>query len=283
MIGAIIGDIIGSPYESDLSNIKTKDFALFDKSKSHFTDDSIMTIAVAKGLIECLKSNRCSEQDIKSSVKKSMVEYGKLYPRAGYGNAFREWILDDNRKPYNSWGNGSAMRTSSVAWLFNNLEEVNKITEIVASITHNHPEGIKGAQAVSSAIYLARIGNTKEKIKEYIELNFGYDLNFTLDSIRNWYYKDLSCEGSVPEAIVSFLESTSFEDCIRNAVSIGGDSDTIACMSASIAEAYYGLTKDNEWNDIVHEAMSCLDDKLKYDVVDCVEYIYGKDYANQLI
>lgn len=282
MIGAIIGDIVGSPYESDLTNIKTKDFELFS-SGSHFTDDSIMTIAVAKGLIKCLESNRCSKQDIESFVEKEMVEYGKLYPRAGYGNVFREWILNDNRKPYNSYANGSAMRTSSIAWLFNDIDDVNRVAEIVASITHNHPEGIKGAQTISSAIYLARTNNSKEQIKEYIELNFGYDLNFTLNSIRSWYYKDLSCEGSVPEAIVSFLESTSFEDCIRNAVSIGGDSDTIACMAGSIAEAYYGLTDSTGWDSIVYEALNYLDDKLKYDVEDCVEYIYGKDYAYQLI
>lgn len=284
MLGAIIGDIVGSPYESDLTNIKTKDFKLFDYEHSHFTDDTIMTIAVAKGLIECLEENSISEQQVKFNVEKWMVLLGNKYPYAGYGNAFREWLVSNNRRPYNSYGNGSAMRTSSVGWLFNNIEDVNKVAEWVASITHNHPEGIKGAQAISSAIFLARINKSKKEIKEYIEEKYNYDLNFTLDNIRGWYYKDLSCQGSVPQAVVSFLESTSFEDCIRNAISIGGDSDTIAAMAGSIAEAYYGLTNGTTFDNIVYEASWFFNgDSIRYFFIDIVEYIYGKDYAYQLI
>ncbi|MEM6396784.1 MAG: ADP-ribosylglycohydrolase family protein [Bacteroidota bacterium] len=225
MNGAITGDIIGSRFER--SNHKSTDFELFVR-KCRFTDDTVLTLAIADALIN---QNRYSD-----TVKR----YARAFPLAGYGGTFKKWMLGMIEGPYNSWGNGSAMRVSPIGWWFDKLEIVLREAEASAAITHNHPEGIKGAQAIASAIWHARKGATKEEIKAYIEDTFSYDLDRKIDDIRPTYVFDVSCAGSVPEAIIAFLESENFEDCIRLAVSIGGDSDTIAAMAGSVAEAYYG-------------------------------------------
>jgi ADP-ribosylglycohydrolase len=225
MLGAIAGDIIGSIYERQ--NIKTKDFPLFS-TKCRFTDDSVLTVAVADVI---LNSGKYTDR---------FKWFYSCYPSAGYGSSFRHWAKSNTSEPYNSWGNGSAMRVSPVGFAFNDLDTVLEEAKRSAEVTHNHPEGIKGAQATASAIFLARQGHDKTAIKSYIQTTFGYDLEQTLDQIRPTYRFDVSCQGSVPQAIIAFLESTDFEDAIRNAVSIGGDSDTIACITGGIAQAFYG-------------------------------------------
>jgi len=245
MLGAIIGDIVGSIYE--WRNIKMKEFPLFGE-KCVFTDDTVMTIAVAEGLMNGGRPN-----DFINAMKR----LGRMYPNAGYGGHFRSWLLKDDSDPYNSWGNGSAMRVSPVSWMFDTLEATEYTAEISASVTHNHPEGIKGAQATAAAIFLARNGKLKEEIKTYIESKYGYDLNKTLDEIRPSYKFDESCQGTVPEAITAFLESDGFEDAIRNAISLGGDSDTLAAITGSIAEAAYGVP-----DEIKTKALSLLDSPL---------------------
>lgn len=247
MLGAITGDIIGSIYEWD--NIKTKDFPLFSEHSS-FTDDSVLTVALADTILN------------NGDYGRIMREYFHRYPHAGYGGSFLRWAGDPSAGPYNSWGNGAAMRTSSVGFAFDSLEEVLTKAELFASYTHNHPEGIKGAQATSACIYLARTGSTKEDIKSYIIDQFGYDLSRTLDEIRPDYKFDVSCQGTVPEAITAFLESTDFEVAIRNAISLGGDSDTLACITGGIAEAFYGEVPQ----DIRVQTLSRLDDAME-DVV----------------
>lgn len=224
MIGAIIGDIIGSRFEKN--NIKSKDFELFTK-ESRYTDDTVLTIAIA----DCILNSKPYE----STVKK----YGRAYPFAGYGGTFKKWLAGIISGPYNSWGNGSAMRVSPIGFLYNDEKSVLEEAKKSAEITHNHEEGIKGAQAIAMAIFLARKNKSKQEIKEYIEINFGYDLNRIIDKIRPNYEFDVSCQGSVPESIIAFIESENFEDAIRIAISIGGDSDTIACMAGAISEAYY--------------------------------------------
>jgi ADP-ribosylglycohydrolase len=246
MIGAIIGDIVGSVYE--YHNIKTKDFPLF-RGDCYFTDDSVMTIAVAEAL-----TNGGKPDDFINSMK----ALGWLYPGAGYGPRFNKWVLSDDREPYNSFGNGSAMRVSPVGWYFDNLGEVERFAEISAQVTHNHPEGIKGAKSVAGVIFLLRNGAGKAEIKKYVEEKYGYDLNRTLDEIRPAYKYDITCQGTVPEAIIAFIESTDFEDAVRNAVSIGGDSDTVAAITGSIAEAAYGIPKE-----IADRALSYLDASLR--------------------
>ena len=236
MYGAILGDIIGSPFEFDRGG-KTKDFPLFCKH-SKFTDDTVMTVAVAEAL---LKTMGKSDAEIKAEVAGSMRRWGRKYPNAGYGARFISWIFNDNMGPYNSYGNGSAMRVSSAGWLFDTLEETRRAARLTAEVTHDHPEGIKGAESVASAIFMARKGLTKAEIKDYITKEFGYDLSRTIDEIRPGYYHVESCQESVPEAITAFLEGEGFEDVIRTAVSLGGDTDTIACIAGSIAEAYYGI------------------------------------------
>lgn len=226
MIGAILGDIIGSVYEFD--NIKTKAFPLFSEESS-YTDDSIMTIAVADWLLHG------------GDLAKAMQRYGAKYPcpMGGYGGRFSGWLRESSPKPYNSWGNGSAMRVSAVGWYFDTLERTLEVAEETAVVTHNHPEGIKGAQATAAAIFLARHGAEKEEIRSFVAGSFGYDLNRTCDDIRPTYTFDESCQGTVPEAIVAFLDSKDFEDAIRLAVSLGGDSDTLTCITGGIAEAFY--------------------------------------------
>lgn len=236
MIGAIIGDIVGSSHE--FNSIKTTNFNLLDK-RSRYTDDSVMSMAVAEWLMD-------DPAHLHEVLEKKMVKYGSLNPDAGYGGMFFRWLFhpervfkSGKREAYNSFGNGSAMRVSAVGWLFNTLEETERVAEISASITHNHPEGIKGAQATASAIWLARNGKSKQEIKDYISVKYGYNLDRTCNQIRPDYDFDVTCQGSVPESIIAFLESTDYESTIRLAVSLGGDSDTQACIAGGIAEAFY--------------------------------------------
>lgn len=236
MIGAILGDMIGAPYEFDMGD-KTKDFPLFGKH-SQFTDDSVMTIAVAEALME---STGQSDDEIKAALIFSMQRWGRKYPNAGYGGMFSHWLREKDPQPYNSFGNGSAMRVSSVGWLFDTLEETRRIARLTAEVSHNHPEGIKGAEATVSVIYLARIGKSKAEIKEYVIDEFGYNLSRTCDEIRPTYHHMESCQQTVPEAITAFLEGVDFEDVIRTAVSLGGDCDTLTCIAGGIVEAYYGV------------------------------------------
>ena len=240
MYGAILGDIIGSPYEFDMGN-KSKEFPLFSK-RSAYTDDTVMTIAVADVFLD--DNLLVNEDVIRRRLIESMHKFGKLFPNAGYGGRFGMWLFLNGTEPYNSWGNGSAMRVSSVAWLFDDLDMVRLMARLSAEVTHNHPEGIKGAESTAAAIFLARTGKTKTEIKTYIENQFGYDLSRTCDEIRPDYHHVESCQETVPEAITAFLEGESFEDVIRTAVSLGGDCDTLACIAGSIAEAFYGVPED---------------------------------------
>ena len=240
MYGAILGDIIGSPYEFDRGN-KSKDFPLFT-AKSHFTDDTVMTVAIASVFMKIPKD--ASDEAIRWEVTRRLQLFGQRYPYAGYGGMFRQWLRAKDPKPDNSYGNGSAMRVSAVAWLYDDLETVRRMARLSAEVTHNHPEGIKGAEATASAIFLARTGNTKAEIKAYIEDNFHYDLSRTCDEIRPSYHHVESCQETVPEAITAFLEGESFEDVIRAAVSLGGDCDTLTCIAGAIAEGFYGVPED---------------------------------------
>ena len=239
MYGAILGDMIGAPFEFDRGE-KTKDFPLFCKD-SQFTDDTVMTIAVAEALLDTLGQD---DETIKAALVRSMQKWGRKYADAGYGGRFHGWLWSDNPQPYNSFGNGSAMRVSSVGWLFDSIEETRRIARMTAEVTHNHPEGIKGAEATASAIFMARNRVYKKGIKSYIEQEFSYDLSRTCDEIRPGYYHVESCQQTVPEAITAFLEGTSFEDVIRTAVSLGGDCDTLTCIAGSIAEAYYNAPRE---------------------------------------
>lgn len=241
MYGAILGDMIGSPYEFDRGG-KTKDFPLFSQG-SRFTDDTVMTIAVADALLEA-GGEAADKPDVCATVVRAMQRWGRMYPRVGYGGLFRRWLVSDEPEPYGSFGNGSAMRVAAAGWLYDTLTRTREVARRTAVVTHNHAEGIKGAEATASAIFLARGGKSKEEIKDYIVREFGYDLSRTLDEIRPHYSMDATCQGSVPEAIISFLESTDFEDAVRNAVSLGGDTDTVACIAGSIAEAFYGVPEE---------------------------------------
>ena len=244
MIGAIAGDIVGSIYE--WANIKTKEFELFSP-EALFTDDSVLTVALADSIL--------NDADYGAVMK----SYYFRYPNSGYGGSFHQWAQSDQDSPYNSWGNGSAMRTSPVGYVCSSLEDTLNQAKHYASFTHNHPEGVKGAQATAAAIYLARTGEPKEGIRKYLTTTFDYDLTQTLDEIRPHYTFDVSCQGTVPPAIVAFLESDSFEDAVRNAISLGGDSDTLACITGGIAEAFYGGVTDRVYNNV----MNRLDRELK--------------------
>jgi ADP-ribosylglycohydrolase len=230
IIGAIAGDVIGSVYE--WHNVKKTDFELFS-NHSRFTDDSVLTFAT----MDCILNHK--------GYAETYHKYGNNYPNAGYGGKFKSWLHSNDLQPFNSWGNGSAMRVSPVGWAFNTLEEVMVQAKKSAEVTHNHPEGIKGAQAVASATFMARNGNDKEEIKKYISETFGYDLTRKIDQIRIHYEFDVSYQGSVPEAIIAFLESNDYESSIRLAISLGGDSDTIACITGGIAEAFYKSVPDH--------------------------------------
>ena len=242
MLGAIAGDIIGSLYER--LALKSKRFPLFD-AKNRFTDDTVMTVAVADWLL--------SGGDLVDTLH----EYFHHYPRAGYGGTFIRWCRDRNRDPYNSWGNGSAMRVSPVAYAYDDMASVLTKAEESAAVTHDHPEGIKGAQATAAAIFLARQGKTKQDIREFIERNFAYHLKDTVDEIRLTYTFDVSCQGSVPQSLIAFLDANSYEDAVRNAVSLGGDADTMACIAGAVAEPFFGLP-----DHIGQEALNRLDERL---------------------
>ena len=232
MLGAIIGDIVGSRFE--WNNIKKKDFELFTEDCKP-TDDSTMTLAIAHAILNCDENT----SHLSADAAIAMRDFGRRYPY-GYGSKFKEWINSPDPHPYNSWGNGAGMRVSPCGWAGSSLDAALALADKVTIITHNHPEGMKGAQAITAAIFLARQGTNKDEIRKHIEENY-YPLNFTLDEIRPEYEFDVSCQGSIPQAIMAFLEADSFEDAIRNAISIGGDSDTIGTMAGSIAEAYYGI------------------------------------------
>ena len=234
MLGAIIGDIVGSRFEHHSG--KSKQFT-FLSGGCRPTDDSIMTVAVG---CACAQADISDEASFKRCLVKYMREIGNLYPAAGYGAKFYEWLVSPCPKPYGSFGNGSAMRVSPVAYAASSLEQAEKLARWSAEVTHDHPDGIAGAQAVAAAIFLARAGKSKDEIKQYVESNY-YDLSFTLNEIRPKYRFDVSCSGSVPQAIVCFLEATDFEDAVRNAVSLGGDCDTQAAIAGSIAEAFFGI------------------------------------------
>ena len=260
MLGAIIGDIVGSIYEFD--NIKTKEFDFFT-DEMFFTDDTVMTIAIADAIM-----NGGQHENFIQSMKK----WGNNYIDKSYGSSFINWLTSETSEPYNSWGNGSAMRVSPCGWVAKldisieeGIKQTEELAKMSAEVTHNHPEGIKGAQVTALSIYYMRHGKSKNDVNEYkyilkneIEKRYRYNLNFTLDRIRSSYTFNESCQGTVPQAIVSFLESRNFEDAIRNAISIGGDSDTLAAITGSIAEAAYGIPET-----IKEKAMSYLDDEIK--------------------
>ena len=268
MYGAILGDIIGSPFEFDRGD-KTKEFDLFTKG-CDFTDDSVMTIAVGEALLAV--GPEAAVKEIEEAVVTNMQDWGKRYPYAGYGGRFRYWLRERNPKPYGSYGNGSAMRVSAVGWLYDSLERTREVARATANVTHNHPEGIKGAEATASAIYMARNESSKEEIKEYIEKEFHYNLDRTLDEIRPGYHMDETCQRTVPEAIIAFLESKDFEDAIRNAVSLGGDTDTLGAITGSIAEAFYGIS-----DVLIAECRSRIDEGLMTDILDEFDHILGRD------
>ena len=262
MLGAVIGDMIGSPYE--FGSEKRKDFLMFAPN-CRPTDDSIMTIAVG---LACIEAELGDEWDFKASLTEWMRRLGRMYPNAGFGNQFYNWLMDDHAGSYGSYGNGSAMRVSPVAWAAAELEDVLRLAKWSAEITHDHPDGIKGAQAVAAAIFLARTGANRDEIRQYVEENF-YDLDFTLDEIRPYYVADLSCEGSVPQAIVCFLEAADYEDAVRNAVSLGGDGDTQAAIAGSIAEAYFGIPEE-----LQEQALEYLDDTLREYLMEYTQELY---------
>lgn len=237
MYGAILGDMIGAPYEFDRGN-KSKDFEVFNP-QVHFTDDSVMTVAVADGLMKA--GLDADEATIKREVIRSMKEWGRKYPSAGYGGRFIRWLLSSDDSPYNSWGNGSAMRVSSVGWLYNSIERTREVARWTAEVTHNHLEGIKGAECTASAIFFSRNGISKEGICVYTTEEFHYDLSRNLDEIRPYYHHVESCQETVPEAMTAFFEGEDYEDVIRNAVSLGGDCDTLTCIASAVAESYYGI------------------------------------------
>ena len=267
MYGAILGDIIGSPFEFDRGD-KTKNFDLFSEGCG-FTDDSVMTIAVGEALLAV--GPEATVKEIEDAVASNMQNWGKRYPHAGYGGSFRHWLKEKNPKPYGSYGNGSAMRVSAAGWLYDSMERTREVARATANVTHNHPEGIKGAEATASAIYMARNGSSKEEIKAYIEREFHYNLDRTLDEIRPGYHMAETCQRTVPEAIIAFLESKDFEDAVRNAVSLGGDTDTLGAITGSIAEAFYGIPAV-----LIAECKSRIDKGLMTDVLDEFDHVLGR-------
>lgn len=276
MYGAILGDIIGSPFEFDRGD-KTKDFKLFSR-RSHFTDDSVMTLAVCEALLKV--GQDATVKEIEDAVISSMQSWGRKYPHEGYGGYFRCWLTARHPEPYNSFGNGSAMRVSAAGWLYDSLEKTRVVAKATANVTHNHLEGIKGAEATACAIFMARNGSSKEEIKKYIENEFHYDLNRTLDEIRPSFHMDETCQKTVPEAIIAFLEARDFEDAIRNAVSLGGDTDTLGAITGSIAEAYFGISET-----LISECRNRINKDMR-DVVDAFYSLVRKDDSpntNQMI
>ena len=262
MLGAIIGDIVGSRFE--WNNHKDKEFELFTED-CRMTDDSIMTLAVAKALLETEKAMESvaegqeRKSDYFSLLKKMSIQYmqafGRRYPDCGFSRAFYQWIVSEDPQPYNSYGNGAAMRISPVAYVGRTEKEIQDLSETVTGVSHNHAEGLKGAESTATATFMARSGSSKDEIRNWIAENY-YPLDFTLDGIRNSYRFTTDCQATVPQAIAAFLESTSFEDAIRNAVSLGGDSDTLAAIAGAIAEAHYGIPED-----IKKRALSYFDER----------------------
>jgi type I restriction enzyme M protein len=266
MWGAIIGDIVGSRFEFDQGD-KSREFELFGKG-CYFTDDTVMTAAVAEALMEVGKD--ASEEQVKAALIKYMKKWGQSYPDAGYGARFISWVLSDDPQPYGSYGNGSGMRVSPAGWLYNSLERTREVARWTAEVTHNHPEGVKGAESVAAAIYLARTGASKDQIRQYIETEFGYDLSRTLDEIRPTYHHVEDCMRTMPEAFECFLEAESYEQTLRNVMYIGGDADTLAAIAGSVAEAMWGVPEE-----IVEGAKVFVDEEVErvvkrfYQVVKC--------------
>ena len=288
MLGAILGDIVGSRFE--FNNILSKDFKFLVPGKNKFTDDSVMTCAVAKAILDC----DGDYTDLSEKAVKALQEVGRKYPYCGYGARFINWMFTDNPQPINSFGNGSAMRISPVGFAAKDIEEAKMMSEAVTKISHNHPEGLKGAEATAVAIVLARQGKTKDEIKEYIESNYGYNLSMTVDELREQsggHGREI-CQVSVPQAFICFLEGRDYYDVIRNCISIGGDSDTIAAIAGGIAEAYFGFPEN-----LVKVAESYLDERLSGIVKEFIDKFPGKrkdydvfnpdqsmeDYANDVI
>ncbi len=278
MIGAIIGDIVGSRFE--FNNHRSKEFELFT-DECNVTDDSIMTLAVAKAIMETGKNLKLLSNDsknnyyyyklLKSMTIRYMQEIGRKYPRCGYGGMFVRWIFSDNPMPYYSFGNGAAMRISPVGFIAPTEDEARKLSETITAVTHNHKEGMKGAEATVISIYMAKNGASKEEIRQKINKSY-YKLNFTINEIRDTYEFNETCKETVPQAIVAFLESKSFEDAIRIAISVGGDSDTLAAITGSIAEAYYGVPED-----IKEKALTYLDEELRSIYDEWCEFIKHKE------
>ena len=273
MYGAIIGDIIGSPFEFSSRKVE-KDFNLWEKPVT-YTDDTVMSVAIADALLRAGKEadKRAMEQEFTNSMQK----WGLEYINAGYGGMFYNWLLSPSPQPYGSFGNGSAMRVSPVGWAFDTLDRTREVARWSASVTHNHPEGLKGAEAVASAIWMARNGASKADIKDYIQIEFHYDLSRHCYDIRPEYKFDVSCQGSVPEAIIAFLDAKDYEDCIRNAVSLGGDTDTQACIAGGIAEAFYDVPSE-----MVAKAKKILTNELRAKVDEFYRFI-GKNNATEEI
>ena len=255
MLGAIIGDICGSVYEWKPFKTGFPDEVPLVNADACFTDDSVLSIATAEAIL------------LRKDYATAYKTWGRRYPNAGYGGSFYHWMMMDTTEPYNSWGNGSAMRVSPVGWAFGTLDETLAEAKRSAEVTHNHPEGIKGAQSVAAAIFLARNGASKQEIKQYIETTFGYNLNIATQDIWPVYYFEVSCQGSVPESIVSFLESRDYEHALKIAISLGGDSDTMACIAGGIAEAFYRT--------IPQHLVDFARQKLKKEMLDVIDGFYA--------
>ena len=262
MYGAIAGDMIGSVYE--FNSIKTTEFPLFSR-RSHFTDDTVMTVAVAEALMETADLSDLAA--VRAAVVKSMQKWGRKYHDAGFGGTFYHWLDKRDPKPYGSFGNGSAMRVSSVGWLAGDADQVKKLARATADVTHDHPEGVKGAESVAAAIWLSRKGKSKDEIKEYVAREFGYDLSRTCDQIRPAYRHVESCQETVPQAFAAFFEGNDFEDVIRTAVSLGGDCDTLTDIATGMAEGFFGLPDQfKKWayeftTEDMHQVMKSFEEK----------------------
>ena len=265
MIGAIIGDISGSRYERN--NHKSKDFPFFDK-KCRLTDDSIMSLAVAKAILE----SGDNTESLSQNAVTFMQGLGRIYSNAGYGGSFIKWIMDPDPEPYNSYGNGAAMRVGPCGFAADSIEKAKELSALVTKVSHNHPEGMKGAEAIAVAVFMAKTGANKDDIRQHIEENY-YNLNFSIDEIRETYTFDVTCQGSVPVALEAFFESVDFEDAVRIAISVGGDSDTIAAMAGSVAEAYYGIPED------IMESVIDFFDARQMEIL----YYFEKKYPSKMI
>lgn len=270
MYGAILGDIIGSRFEFDRGD-QTKEFELFT-DRSEWTDDTVMTIAITDALFR--SNTNESLRRLKKKIIKYMVKWGNKYPSAGYGKNFLHWL--EEPIPYNSYGNGAAMRVSFVGWRYDSLEKTRKVARLTAEVSHNHPEGIKGADCIASVIYLARTGSTKDEIRTFVINEFGYDISKTLEELRPLHKHIETCMDSVPKALISFFEGESFEDVIRNAISLGGDTDTIGAIAGSLAEAYYGVPEH-----LKEECKNRIDDEDMLDILTKTEEMFGNDFTQK--